>query len=96
MTAAVAPTISALQRRGDEVVAHLLRENESRWDSLSHGDRERLEALAHEVAVRLLQEPARRLDNARGQRSFQYARQLRELFGLDVDDLHGAASQLAC
>lgn len=96
MTAAVAPTISALQRRGDEVVAHLLRENESRWDSLSHGDRERLEALAHEVAVRLLQEPARRLDNARGRRSFQYARELRELFGLDVDDLHGAASQLAC
>jgi glutamyl-tRNA reductase len=84
VTAVVAPTISALQRRGDEVVAHLLRENESRWDSLSHADHQRLEALAQEVASRLLREPARRLASAPGQRSSQYARELRELFGLSA------------
>lgn len=84
MTAGVAPTISALHRRGDEVVAHLLRENESRWDSLSHADRQRVEALAQEVASRLLREPTRRLESAPGRRSFQYARELRELFGLSA------------
>lgn len=84
MTAGAAPTISALRRRGDEVVAHLLRENESRWDSLSHADRRRVEALAQEVASRLLREPARRLESAPRRRSSQYARELRELFGLSA------------
>ncbi len=76
------PTISALQRRGDEVVAHLLRENESRWESPSEADRDRLEALARSVARRLLNEPAVRLEAASGESSFEYVHALRELFGL--------------
>jgi glutamyl-tRNA reductase len=84
VTAGVAPTLDALQRRGDDVVAHLLRENETRWDSLSNADRQRVEAMAREVAFRLLEQPARRLKGAPGQQSFEYVRTLRELFGLSV------------
>ena len=84
VTAPVVPTIRALRRHGDDVVAHLLRENESHWDSLSHADRERLEAMARAVASRLLQGPARRLESALGPRSAQYADAVRELFGLSA------------
>ena len=38
------PTIAALRERGDEIVEQVLRENESRWESLSEADRERLDA----------------------------------------------------
>ena len=76
------PTISALQRRGNEVVAHLLAANESRWESPSEADRDRVRALAHSVAARLLEEPATRLETSRGDASFEYDRTLRELFGL--------------
>jgi glutamyl-tRNA reductase len=76
------PTISALQRRGHEVVAHLLAANESHWESPSEADRDRVEALAHSVAARLLQEPACRLETSRGEASLEYDRALRELFGL--------------
>jgi glutamyl-tRNA reductase len=78
----VLPTISALQRRGDEVVTHLLGQNEARWESPSAADRDRLEALAHSVAARLLHEPTQRLETSSDKRSAEYAQALRELFGL--------------
>jgi glutamyl-tRNA reductase len=89
VTADATATISALRRRGDEVVERLLRENEARWESISNADSERLEALAQEVASRLLHEPAARLETARGDSSFQYVRALRELFGLRPEELRG-------
>jgi glutamyl-tRNA reductase len=89
VTADATATISALRRRGDEVVERLLRENEARWESISNADSERLEALAQEVASRLLHEPATRLETARGDSSFQYVWALRELFGLRPDELRG-------
>ena len=45
----VVPTISALRRRGDQIVEQVLRENESRWESLSEADRERVELMARAV-----------------------------------------------
>ena len=92
MTADIAATISALRRRGDEVVERLLRENEARWESLSNADSERLETMAQEVASRLLHEPAVRLETASGESSFQYVGALRELFGFGPDDLRGRTS----
>jgi glutamyl-tRNA reductase len=92
VTADVTATISALRRRGDEVVERLLRENEARWESPSRADSERLEAMAQEVASRLLHEPTSRLEAARGESSFQYVRALRELFGLRPEELRGEAS----
>jgi glutamyl-tRNA reductase len=82
----VVPTISALRRRGDEVVAQLMRENESRWDALSPADRERVEILAKAVVSRMLHEPTLRLkDAASGDRSYRYLHALRELFGLEPE-----------
>jgi hypothetical protein len=46
-------------------VDRLLRENENRWHSLDAADRLVVEQLAREVAARLLEEPARRMDAAR-------------------------------
>ena len=63
----VVPTISALRRRADEVVEQVLRENESRWESLSEADRERVEVLARAVVNRLLHEPTLRLRAAAGE-----------------------------
>jgi glutamyl-tRNA reductase len=81
----VVPTISALRRRGEEVVANVLQENEPRWESLSEADRERVELLARAVVSRLLHEPTLRLRGSAGeQASYRYVHALRELFGLDA------------
>ena len=82
----VVPTISALRKRGDEVVAQLLSENESRWEALSPADRERVELMARAVVSRLLHEPTVRLKDAAGdERSYRYLHALRELFGLEAE-----------
>jgi glutamyl-tRNA reductase len=76
----VVPTIAALRRHGDEIVDELLAANANRWESLSDRDRERVEALAHAVAQRLLHEPTLRMkaDGSHGRLQV-----VRELFGLD-------------
>ena len=76
----VVPTVAALRRHGDEIVDRLLAENAKRWESLSDKDRERVEALAHAVAQRLLHEPTLRLKAAGRHGQLQL---IRELFGLD-------------
>jgi glutamyl-tRNA reductase len=80
----VVPTISALRRRADEVVEQVLRENESRWESLSDADRERMTVMAQAVVSRLLHEPTVRLKDAAGESSsYRHVHALRELFGLE-------------
>ena len=81
----VVPTISALRRRGDEIVDQVLRENESAWESLSDADRERLGVMARAVVNRLLHEPTLRLKGAAGDpNSYRYVNTLHELFGLEA------------
>jgi glutamyl-tRNA reductase len=81
----VVPTISALRRRGDEVVKQVLRENEARWESLSEADRERVEVMARAVVSRLLHEPTLRLKGAAGEHaSYRYVHAIHELFGLET------------
>jgi glutamyl-tRNA reductase len=80
----VVPTIAALRARGDAIVEQVLRENESRWESLSAADRERLRVMARAVVSRLLHEPTLRLKGAAGaQCSHLHVHALRELFGLE-------------
>ena len=80
----VVPTISALRRRGEDVVLQVLRENESRWQSLSDADRERLETMARAVVSRMLHEPTVRLKAAAGEDdSYRFVHALRDLFALD-------------
>ncbi len=82
----VVPTIAALRGRGDEIVARVLAENESRWESLSEADHERMQALAKAIASRLLHEPTLRVRRAAGEEDAHFLLgALRELFGLDVE-----------
>jgi glutamyl-tRNA reductase len=63
----------------------VLRENETRWESLSDADRERLGVMARAVVSRLLHEPTLKLKGAvEGDTSYVYVQALRELFGLEV------------
>ena len=81
----VVPTIAALRELGEGVVQQVLRENESRWESLSGADRERVEVLARAVVNRLLHEPTLRLKSATaGDEPYVYVQALRELFGLEI------------
>src|SRR4051794_13025360 len=80
----VVPTISALRERADEIVAQVLRENDGRWESMSDGDRHRVELMARAVVSRLLHEPTLRLKETEGDRAYVYVDALRELFALDA------------
>ena len=64
------------------VVQQVLRENESRWETLSPADRERVEVMARAVVSRLLHEPTIRLKD---RSSYHYLHTIRELFGLDPE-----------
>jgi glutamyl-tRNA reductase len=92
----VVPTISALRELGEDVVREVLRDNQSRWESLSERDRERLELMARSVVNRLLHEPTLRLKGVAGEElSYVYVQALRELFALEAsstlpDELAGA------
>jgi glutamyl-tRNA reductase len=82
----VVPTIASLRARADEIVDRVLAENESRWESLSAADRERMRAMAHAIANRLLHEPTLRIKRAAEKDgAYEYVHALRELFGLDPD-----------
>jgi|tagenome__1003787_1003787.scaffolds.fasta_scaffold20989297_5 glutamyl-tRNA reductase len=82
----VVPTVAALRARGEEIVERVLRENETRWESLSDADRERVETLARAVVNRMLHEPTVRIKAAAETGgSYIYLQALRELFGLEPD-----------
>jgi glutamyl-tRNA reductase len=90
----VLPTISALRERGDEIVDQVLRENRSRWESVSPADRERLETMARAVVSRMLHDPTLRLKDSAGENdSYRYVHALRELFALDLAQEPGEGSQ---
>jgi glutamyl-tRNA reductase len=80
----VVPTIASLRERGEAIVQRVLRENESRWESLGDADRERVETLARAVVNRLLHEPTLRLKaSSDSEGSYVYVQALRELFGIE-------------
>jgi glutamyl-tRNA reductase len=80
----VVPTISALRERGEQIVDHVVSENEARFEGLSEPDRERLRAMARSVVNRLLHEPTLRLKDSVGEESsYRYVHALRELFDLE-------------
>jgi glutamyl-tRNA reductase len=91
----VVPTISALREKADQVVEQVLRENESRWESLSPADRERLAAMAQALVNRLLHEPTLRLKGSAGEEaSYRYVHALRELFALEVPGAEAPAAEV--
>jgi glutamyl-tRNA reductase len=81
----VVPTISALRERGHAAVERALRENEPRWQALTHDDRERVGLIARAVVSDLLHEPTVSLRRAGEQgASSLYVQTVRELFGLNA------------
>jgi glutamyl-tRNA reductase len=81
----VMPTVAALRERADAIVAQVLAENATRWESLSPTDRERVENLARAIANRLLHEPTVRIKGvADREDAYLQVSALRELFGLDA------------
>jgi glutamyl-tRNA reductase len=56
-----APAAATLHEHAEAVVAHVLAENEHRWEELDEAGRERVGVLARTIARRLLHEPTRRL-----------------------------------
>ena len=82
----VVPTIAALRERGEAIVAQVLRENESRWESASQADRDRIALLARAVASRLLHEPTLAIKRpARDGDPHLLTEAVRELFGLETE-----------
>jgi glutamyl-tRNA reductase len=82
----VLPTVAALRDRADEIVRRVLAENESRWETLSDADRERLAKMASAIASRLLHEPTLRMKRSpEDEETYVYVHALRELFGLDAE-----------
>jgi glutamyl-tRNA reductase len=87
-TLEVVPTIAALRERGESIVEQVLRENESRWESLSDADRERLAVMSRAIVSRLLHEPTVRLKAVtEGDSGYAYLQAVRELFGIDAASL---------
>ena len=94
-TLEVVPTISALRERGEAIVEQVLRENDSRWESLSDGDRERVALLARAVVSRLLHEPTVRLKRVtEGDSGYAYLQAVRELFGIDAGALEDPLAEV--
>jgi glutamyl-tRNA reductase len=91
----ILPTVTALRARGDDIVAQVLAENESRWEALTERDRQRVETLAKAIANRLLHEPTmhvKGLDTAHRHARLQL---LRELFALEEPEAAGTAESPA-
>jgi glutamyl-tRNA reductase len=81
----VMPTVAALRERAERIVAQVLAENATRWESLSATDRERMEQMTRAIVNRLLHEPTVRLKGlADREDAYLQVSALRELFGLDA------------
>jgi glutamyl-tRNA reductase len=85
----VLPTVSALRARAEEIVEQVLRENEKKWETASPRDRERIDAIARAVTNRLLHDPTLRMKELRDDRVHARMALVRELFGLEVDEVAG-------
>jgi glutamyl-tRNA reductase len=82
-TTSVAPTISSLHERAEEIRQAELARADGRWDSLSQDDRERVEALTKALVSKLLHEPTVRLKAAaEAGDGLGHLESLRHLFGL--------------
>ena len=92
----VTPTVAALRRLADEIVERTLAENESRWETLSQADRERIRTMANAIASRILHEPTLRLKRSAADGASAHVHALRELFGLDPgsEPLEGARAEV--
>jgi glutamyl-tRNA reductase len=82
----VLPTLAALRARATEIAEQVVKENQTKWESASPRDRERIDALAHAIVNRLLHEPTLRMKELRDDRVHARMQLVRELFALEGED----------
>jgi glutamyl-tRNA reductase len=82
----VLPTIASLRVHAEQIARGVLAENEGKWESLSHRDEERLDAVVHAVVNRLLHRPTLRMKELLDDRVHARMALVRDLFGLEVDN----------
>lgn len=81
---AVTPTIASLRSHAERIRAHEIKRMNGWFDSLSDGDRKRVEQLTKQVVNKLLHEPTVRLRDAAGAgEGVDQVEALRHLFGLE-------------
>jgi glutamyl-tRNA reductase len=85
----VLPTISALRSWADEIAEQVLRENTGKWESASERDLRRIDGLARAIVNRLLHEPTLRMKELQDGRVHARMALVRELFGLEADEVPG-------
>jgi glutamyl-tRNA reductase len=83
----VLPTLAALRTRANDIADGVVQENASKWESASERDLERINALAHSIVNRVLQEPTQRIKALRDDRVHARMALIRDLFGLADEDV---------
>jgi glutamyl-tRNA reductase len=91
----VLPTISSLRSRASEIAEQVVRENAGKWESASERDLQRVEDVARAIVNRLLHEPTLRMKELRDGRVHARMALVRELFGLEADDVPEASESEA-
>jgi glutamyl-tRNA reductase len=91
----VMPTISSLRSRATEIAEQVVQENAGKWESASERDLQRVEDLARAIVSRLLHEPTLRMKELRDGRVHARMALVRELFGLESEEVPEASQSAA-
>ncbi|HLY49328.1 MAG TPA: glutamyl-tRNA reductase [Solirubrobacteraceae bacterium] len=83
----VLPTISALRAHATEIADQVIRENSAKWESASERDLRRVEGMARAIVNRVLHEPTLRMKERRDGRVHTRMALIRELFGLEAEEV---------
>jgi len=87
----VLPTISSLRSLATEIAEQVVLENAGKWESASERDLHRVEDLARAIVNRLLHEPTLRMKELRDGRVHARMALVRELFGLEAEEVPEAS-----
>jgi glutamyl-tRNA reductase len=83
----VLPTISSLRSHAADIADQVVKENSGKWDSASGRDLQRVEDMARAIVNRILHEPTVRMKELRDGRVHARMALVRELFGLDGEEM---------
>jgi glutamyl-tRNA reductase len=83
----VLPTISSLRTEATRIAEQVLQENNGKWESASERDLRRVEDMARAIVNRLLHEPTLRMKELRDGRVHARMALVRELFGLEAEEV---------
>jgi glutamyl-tRNA reductase len=82
----VLPTVAALRVHAGEIAKQVLAENDSKWETASDRDLERVDAISRAIVNRLLHHPTLRMKELLDDRVHARMALVRDLFGLAVDE----------